>query len=288
MKRKSVIILTSIILLILLTSCPSPPGIMGGKPLMFGDHFMFDQFYDTGRDVYYFNSDGTYEHIGKEWNSTTEAWEQTSGSIGTYTYDKDAYLMTLTNEQKWDWGDGEGYVDLSEEVESESDLSSRSVTDTYTWYITDNGLYNAYLVQSDGSWKCESAYTHTDNWSGDEYGYHDKSVRIWEISGNEIMYSMVNSFRDDLDAAFQATYQKEYGGNVRRLAPTDVVWEAGETVTFYYGNDVNRDRRWDEVAGEWGGWIDNSNGDTWTRTFVHLGDLMLEVDIDSAKDLIIE
>ncbi|HAK45328.1 MAG TPA: hypothetical protein DCO79_05345 [Spirochaeta sp.] len=287
MKKKLTIILSSAVLLFLLTACPSPPAIMGTEPLLLGGHFLFEQVYNDGRNIYTYNPDGTYEHIGKEWDETEEAWVQAYGSRGTYEYDNSNYMMILTSTERWGWGEEDAWNTVADNYTDAEGLDSYSVTEYETTYFTTNGKYTAYLAQSDGSWKSESGYSHKESWDGDAQEYYNKSVRTWEIGSSEIMYTQNNFDKEWEETDTRDTYLTERGGTVRQTAPSGDEWKVGKTVTFYYGNDVNKTRRWDWELDEWQDWEYNENGDTWTRTFVHLGDLILEVDVDSSKNLIV-
>ena len=282
MKKNVLITFAALVLLIFFTSCPSPPAIMGSDSLMFNGRFLSQQIYNTGRDIYTFNTDGSYEHIGKHWNADTEAWEQDFGSRGTYEYNSDTYLMTLNNIEAWNWNDSNDWYTIANNYTDAEDLDSYSVINYMTVYFTVNGMYTAYPLQADGSWGSESGYSHKESWGGVAEEYFSKSIRKWTISATEIMYTQDNQQKDWDDTTAISDYQREYGGTVRQTAPQGESWKAGATVTFYYGNDVNRDKVWEgDALSEW---RDYSGTDTSNRTFVHLGDLILEVDFASSKN----
>lgn len=288
MKKHFTIISAVIVLLVLFTACPSPPGIMGTEPLILGGHFLFEQVYDTGRNIYTYNADGTYVHIGNEWNDTLDKWEQTYGSKGTYLYDSSTYLMTWTCTERWGWGDVDDWYVIADNYENDDDILSWSVTEYSTTYFTNNGKYNAYMAQPGGSWVSESGYSHKEKRSNGDFEYCNKYTTVYEISSSEIMYSETQINKEWEDTTEEEALRRERGGGVRKMAPTDVEWKAGKTVTFYYGNDTNRWRDYDWDAKIWGDWQDSADGYTWTRTFVHLGDLILEVSVSSSKNLIVE
>ena len=288
MKKHLTIFVTAVVLLMLFTACPSPPGIMGTSPMLLGGHFLFEQVYDTGRDIITYNPDGTYVHIGNEWNGVTEEWEQTYGSKGTYFYEASTYLMTWTSTERWGWGDVEDWYVLEDNYADDEGIISWSVTEHYTLYLTNNGMYNAYLTQPDGSWQSDSGYSHKEKRVDGDFEYSSKNADVYSITNAQILFTSNRLEKEwESDTALE-TYQREEGGTVRKISPTGVEWKAGQTVTWYFGNDTNQERWWDWDAGDWDVWNDYADGNTRTRTFVHLGDLILEVDVASSKNFIVE
>ncbi len=290
MKRKTFIILTALVLLLLLTSCPSPPSIMGGRVLMMGDHFMFDQFYDYGYQAWYLNSDGTYERIGKDWDAAADEYVQQWGTKGTYTYDKQTCLLTISPAEGWGWGGDEEYAVIADLYEEQApEIDSWTMTRSFSYYFTDNGMYEAYMAQPDGSWTYTEFYSSKETEDGTETEYNDWYTRTYDISSTELKYTELNTYkdRDDTTVTNEERYREE--GMVRRMAPTDIEWKAGEVVTFYYGPETRVEEVWNSTTDAWDiTWDGSDSTSNWDRTFVHLGDFVLRVESASSKDLIIE
>lgn len=290
MKKHLTILLTAAVLLLVMTACPSPPDIMGGRALTFGDHFMFDQTYEWSNRIWHLNSDGSYERRGLSWDTATNAYVQDWGSKGTYTYDNKTCLLVISPTHGWDWDGSGDYVDIAALYKEDApEIESWTMTRSFTFYFTDNGMYDAYMVQTDGSWEFGEIYSSKNTEEGVETEYYDKRIRTYTISSTEMKKSYDYIEKSRADTQEVAEYRERESGMVRRMAPTDIEWKAGKTVTFYYGRDIDTEESWNSTTEEWDLDSDNSDTtDTRTRTLVNLGNLILEVDSASSKDFIIE
>lgn len=291
MKKKLTIVLLSIALLLLLTSCPQPPEIMGDRVLMMGDHFMFDQTYDRGWQVWYLNSDGSYERFGQSWDETSGKYVQDWGTKGSYTYDKNACLLTIFPAQGLGWGDvADEYADIAAlYTEDAPEIDDWTMTRTFNYYFTDYGMYEAYMAQPDGSWVFSEKYSSKETEDGTETEYYNDSTRSYTLSSSEFKYSELDVFKEREETVETNDSRHREEGKVRRTAPTDTEWKAGKTVTFFYGPETRVWEDWNDITEEWDITDDQSDaGETWSKTFVHLGDYMLKVDATSSKNLSIE
>ncbi|MBI9106146.1 MAG: hypothetical protein JEZ04_05325 [Spirochaetales bacterium] len=285
--KKQLIIITALVFLVFLTACPvSPPAIMGDEPLVWDGHFISDEVFDSGAWVDTYRADGSYEVVRKEWDSTTEAWVQSWGARGTYTYDSETFLMTRTATEHWGWGDSDDWVVLADFYAEQEDVTAWSIIDSFTVYITSNGMYAVYKAAAVAdTWEYKWNYEHKETSGGIEEIYLDSSVKTYKITGTEFMLSQLNTTKfHDAEIAI-TTGEREKGGSVYRLAPTGVTWQKGNTVTFWYTELVNRDRRYDWEADAMGEWRDWTYNDIRSQTMIHMGDFILEVDADSTKNL---
>ena len=284
MKKKLTFIVLAILTLILITACPSPPSIMGTEPIVIGGHFLTDQIIENGGWIDKFFPDGTYEVIGQDWDDATEKWVQTYGARGTYEYDAATCVMSRTATERWDWDGSETWIVLADYYrDEEPDVTAWSLMDTYLQYYTSIGGYAVFTAGAGNVWEYTYQSTLKETSGGVERTDIYKVSRRYTITGTEINFFQENSGKGFDDTALQANYQREWGGDIYRLAPTGIEWKSGKTVTFYYTEMVNRARNWDWDAGDWGAYSDWLWNDMRSRTLTHMGDFLLETTAQSMK-----
>lgn len=286
MKKKLIFITLAILTLILVTACPTPPSIMGTEPIVIGGHFLTDQIIENGGWIDSFFADGTYEVMGRDWDDTADEWVQSYGARGTYEYDGATCVMTRTATERWDWDDSETWIVLADYyADNEPDVSSWSLVDAYNVYYTSNGAFAVYIAGAGNIWEYEYKSTMKETSGGVERTNEYVESKKFTIAPTEINFLRENSRKEYDDTALQANYQREWGGDIHRLAPTGIEWKSGKTVTFYYTEMVNRERDWDWDAGEWEAYDDWTYNDMRSITLTHMGDYLLGTTAQSMKSL---
>ncbi len=286
MKKKIILTAVSILVLFMMTACPSPPSIMGNEPIFIGGHFLTDHIYNGGEYIDSYYSDGTYEAIDRSWNDDSGEWEQSDGERGTYEYDTSKNLMTRYPTEIWNRDGNEEWQVYTEWLSvNNPEIELQDYYETYNLYFTGNGAYSAYNINADGNWEYIFYVYYEETENGVDNIFEFEESRVYTLNGTEFNYFQENSIKNYEDSALYPNYQREWGGDVTRLAPTDIEWKKGKTVTFYYTETVNRSRNWDTTNSVWNDYNDWTYTDIRSATFTHMSDFILEVSAQSMKSL---
>ncbi len=235
MKKLSLLLIATAAFAVLLTACQNQIWSRSDTEVAFDSsgHMTQDVMYTWSNSTETFSADGTYEYIIKSWDAASSSWKQSSGSKGTYLYDTNSRMMTITYSQQWQGGTTGSYATLTTS-------SSAPKTSVYPEAFGSTNEYEI-LIGSSGN------YVETGNttyWNGTSSTYNWSCAVPSDLSMVTWTYESEN-----YDAGGTATRGSKNSDayTVSTIFPTSVTSidkAKGKTVTFNTNKDVNTVYTW--------------------------------------------
>ena len=239
------IILGSLLVLLLLSSCSVvgpmfgilPDSTMGVLLSVDSDGYFREEIqYDFGDWKIIYRTNGTFSEYQYDYSETAGEIIETGVYDGTYSWNKDTYVMQYYFDT---------YTDYVDDLVYEQDY-----TGELTKYFTNTNAGDAYLLTTDGGNTWERSRT---------YEYADGSIRTitysYTITSTSISYEYLNEYRDSAgNIVSGSTAEIEY--DIINIYPEGTEWKSGQSVTFTV--DETLDRYADITSEGTGAWTDYS------------------------------
>lgn len=222
---------------------------------------------------YTFGSDGTYTYGFYQWDTATESWYMFDGRRGTYMYNTDTYILTLTITDDYNITSGTSGA--------WAPLTYYPMTFSFPAYFTSQNWYDDGMVSvadpdTENRWNYN--YTYTDADEDNETTTVTITVTP-EIGGAVSINTDYVYSPGGVDAYKEETRET---GTIDNVFPADTKFKKGETITAQFVTEASY-REWYSATG----WTTASTSTiAYDYTLVHLGDIvLLNPDLDPARVL---
>lgn len=222
---------------------------------------------------YTFGSDGTYTYGFYSWDTATESWYMSNGRRGTYTFNTDTYILTLTITDDYDITTGTSGAWAPETWYPTTSTFPAYFT-SQNWY--DDGLVSVADADTDNQWNYAYTYTDADN--------DDETLTVTTTVNPEIggAVSINTDYVESPSGVDDYKEETRETGVIDNLFPTDTKFKKGDTVTAQFVTEASF-RSWTPTLG----WSTATTSTlAYDYTLVNLGDVvLLNPDLDPARVL---
>jgi len=206
-----------------------------------------------------FYADGRYDYTQKTWDSIDEAWEQTAGKKGTYSWDPETLLLTQTYTEDWD--------SVEEQYSERTDYPNIRKFEAYFTSINWYGTGSVYKLDEniENQWTNTYLSTYDDEWE-----YSDTESITVDVDSS--IYSGESSYISKFEGDETYKEEEETNGSIENIFPEGTKFKRGNTITVYVSIKT-KDRTWDPAL-DWSEWSTFDVEKT-TITLLHMGDFVI-------------